>query len=345
MVFSQHFFFQCSAKIKASLPEQTDMEVKVPTLPHQLSDDSATKKGSFQDLRRQRKEQKMKKRGHAEETEQPIHPSHPPAFQADDDLPQIKLRRSSSQLRRHADDRSTQAMNTTVFIAEQFPHLHTMTDEDVDGEGQDSRVHRPSRTQFVSSPHESAPSKFLEQAHGARQTYPISPAIPVTQPSPHLSEFPHTDAHRRTPYHQEDVSMSQLSHQHALYDREGYMQTPEGNVPYISGNLSRRPSAQTLAPPPDSQISPYYSQTSSGLTTRTPSFEEFRSDSVPPKFRSSFASASGSRPSMSIDRSPMEEDRKAHFVSPSPSRRYRPDDSAYQERRTPFGPTFGSDIQ
>ncbi|KAF6761218.1 fungal-specific transcription factor domain-containing protein [Ephemerocybe angulata] len=308
------------AQLKGSLPEQSDLDFRTPT-PPVVASSSSSRKSSFQDIRRQRQQQKLKRNGQSQENDEQYHGlttrhSHPSLISLQGPTHIDLLRRSPPPGQQRMMRGSEGHPGPTIFVHEHYPHLHTMADEDFE-ESPEHRIQLPRVEYDPPTFNGGGQGKFLaDQTHQIRQAYSVSPS---STSSGHVPEALHQhqhDPHRRPAYrHQDDVALPR--HPAAgpgSYSRDGFAHP--ASVPYISGSVRR--SSMVLPRPHDLNESGHdlhYPQRMLG--TRTPSFDDFRSDALPPKFRLNVASRSSVNP---LDRggAGVDDDRKPLALS-SPS--------------------------
>lgn len=257
------------SQLKASLPELSDLEVQ--TSEPILSETAASRKGSFQDLRRQRLQKKSKSSFSDEsrcgsERHGPDHSSHSYTERA----ATVESFQHPPGSSRGPTGRSIHPLDPTLFLQEHYPTLHTLGDEDFE-EGRDPRA-RLHRVSYHDDSSQGRPAGSENFFHGH------------TQHGQHSSSYSGFD----------DVPPNP---QTGLYTREGYPHTSNSSMPYISGS-GRRPSV--------AQPRPGESRERQAGGRHGPTFDEYRLD--PPKYRLSLISSSSTGSSM--DTSVIDEDRK-----------------------------------
>ncbi|TEB38197.1 hypothetical protein FA13DRAFT_1725843 [Coprinellus micaceus] len=302
------------AQLKQSLPQDEDLEERIPPSRSTLQR-TASRKGSFQDLRRQRQQQRMKK---------------PPQTEDPDDG--LRSRSSHSSIPTQGPSRQqsgrsgsgNEPPDPALFIHENYAHLHTFPDEDLD-DVQEQRIQLP-RVDYDASPvdsHGPGPSSlYHDHSQHVRESH--SSASPMGRLSPSDGPPPqYHDPHGRPPYQIEDGAARHQ--QPSMYGHEDYAHPSNVTLPYISSTV-RRTSLQPLQHHGQDPLPPPLPQSNRMLAHRTPSFDDFHSDPMPHRFRPPLDSPP--RPSISMDRSTIDEDRKPSLGSipldPDP-RRYRED--------------------
>lgn len=312
------------AQLKRSLPQEEDLEERTPP----LRSTANSRKGSFQDLRKQRQQEKTKQPPQAEGAAQRAlrdKSSRSPLLTPSSESPQQYSHQGSD----------IEPPDPTLFIHENYAHLHTFPDEDSD-EVQDQTIQIP-RVAYSTptDPHGPGPSGLYNDGpHHARPSpYPQSPTSPMVHVSSGVHDnFHYHDQPGRAAYPLDD-RMPGHDQPGGMYGQGEFSHPGSANLPYISSTNRRSSFARTSLshrrdslppPPPPSQRM---------LTTRTPSFDDFRSSTMPHKFRSTMNSPS--RSSISMDRSTLVHDRKPPVGVPSfefPPRGRREDTSAHLTR-------------
>lgn len=292
------------AQLKQSLPQEEDLEERTPPPLSTVN----SRKGSFQDLRRQRQQQKVKQ---PSPTESVNHRSL-----RNTSSRSSLLTPSSASSQQYGDQANEVGPpDPSLFIHENYAHLHTFPDDESE-EVQGQRIQLP-RVEYGAPMDPSVPGPSRLYTDHPQPPYSQSPASPMAHTSATVQNVPrHYDQPGRPSYPLDD--RIPMHHQPGgVYGQSEYAHSGSATLPYIS-NPVRRPSfthpraslshrRDSLPPPPP----PSHRM----LTTRTPSFDDFRSATIPSRFRSPMHSPS--RSSISMDRSTIDEDRKRSIGTPS----------------------------